>query len=54
MGSTLESIWYRATELPGETWQWFDGLNREEWLVVLAIACAFGFVSLMAFNTRRL
>ena len=54
MGSILESIWYRAADVPGETWQWFNSLNREEWLVVLAIVCASGFVSLLGFQARRL
>ncbi len=54
MPSFLESIWYRAKELPGETWQWFNGLNREEWLVLLAFVCAFGFLSLRGFHSRRI
>jgi hypothetical protein len=54
MGSFIESIWYRAADLPDQTWQWFYGLNREEWLVVLAVAFTIGFVSLLGFQGRRL
>jgi len=54
MGSFFEDIWYRAAEMPGHTWGWFNGLNREEWLVVLTIVCACGFVSLLGFTSRRL
>ena len=36
----LEDLWYRAIEAPGNTWAWFNALNREEWLVVLTITCA--------------
>lgn len=54
MGSFLEDIWYRATEAPSQTWQWFNCLNREEWMVVLAVVCACGFVSLLGFHSRRL
>jgi hypothetical protein len=50
----FESLWYHATELRGETWQWFAGLNREEWLVLLAIVCACGFMSLRGFHSRRI
>jgi hypothetical protein len=54
MSTYFESLWDRAVELPGETWTWFDGLNREEWLVTLAIVCVFGFLCLLGFQTRRL
>ena len=54
MQSFLESIWYRAAEVPDQIWQWFSGLNREEWLVMLAITCACGFLSLRGMQSRRL
>ena len=44
----------KATQVPGEVWAWFGTLNREEWLVTLAIVCACGFLSLMGFRTQRL
>ena len=31
----------------GETWNWFNGLNKEEWMVTLAIGATAGFVCLM-------
>jgi hypothetical protein len=54
MNSFFESIWSRTAEVPGQTWQWFNGLNREEWLVVLVVVCASGFMSLLGFQSRRL
>ena len=36
----LEDLWYGAIEAPGNTWAWFNALNREEWLLVLTITCA--------------
>jgi hypothetical protein len=54
MGSFFEDIWCRALAAPGETWDWFNSLNREEWLVTLIIVCATGFVSLLGFQSRRL
>ena len=54
MGSFFETVWDRLNEVPGHTWQWFNGLNREEWLVVLAVACACGFLSLTGLRSRRL
>jgi hypothetical protein len=46
----LEDLWYGAIEAPGNTWAWFNELNREEWLLVLTITCACGFVSLLGFR----
>ena len=54
MGTTLQNIWDGAAEMPSQTWHWFMGLNREEWMVTLVIVCAFGFVSLLGFQSRRI
>jgi hypothetical protein len=54
MGSFVRNIWDRAAELPSQTWHWFNGLNREEWLVVLIVVCACGFVSVLGFQSRRI
>lgn len=54
MGSFLDDLWCRAAEAPSQTWDWFNSLNREEWLVVLVVVCVSGFVSLLGFQSRRL
>jgi hypothetical protein len=54
MNSIWDTIYDRTSELQGHTWQWFNGLSREEWLVVLAITFASGFVALLGFQSRRL
>ncbi len=54
MCSVFENIWYRAAKAPSQTWQWFNSLNREEWLVTLVVVCAFGFVCLLGFQSRRI
>ena len=54
MSRFLEDFWYRAANMPGETWGWFNSLNREEWLVVLTVVCACGFVSMLGFRGARL
>jgi hypothetical protein len=54
MRAFFETVWDRMNEAPGHAWQWFNGLSREEWLVVLAIACACGFLSLTGLRSRRL
>jgi hypothetical protein len=54
MSSVFESVYYGAAEVPNQTWEWFNGLNREEWLVVLAITFACGLVALLGFQSRRI
>lgn len=54
MGTFIDDLWCRASTAPSNTWDWFNSLNREEWLVVLAVVCAAGFVSLLGFQSRRL
>lgn len=54
MGSNLQSIWDRAAEAPSHTWHWFMNLSREEWMVTLVVVCAFGFVCLLGFQSRRI
>ncbi|HEY3394864.1 MAG TPA: hypothetical protein VGK58_19320 [Lacipirellulaceae bacterium] len=54
MGTFLQDLWYRAQAAPGDTWQWFNELSREEWLVVLTVVCACGFVSLLGFRRTSL
>jgi hypothetical protein len=54
MQSYFEYIWDSANEVPGNTWAWFNALNREEWLVVLAVVCACGFVCMLGFRGSRL
>ncbi len=54
MGSFLQNLWYSAMDAPTNTWNWFNSLNREEWLVALVVVCAAGFVSLLGFQSRRL
>lgn len=54
MDSFFEDLWNRAAAAPSLTWDWFNSLNREEWLVVLIVICATGFVSLLGFQSRRI
>jgi hypothetical protein len=54
MGSFFVDVWYRAAEVPSDTWNWFNALNREEWMVTLAVVCAAGFVCMLGFQSRRI
>ena len=35
-----------------DLWVWFDTLSREEWLVVMAVCCAIGFLFLKGWDQR--
>ena len=50
----IRNLWSHASELPAHTWNWFNTLNREEWLVTLAVVCALGFLSLTGMRSHRL
>lgn len=36
----------------GDLWVWFDSLNREEWLIVLAACCVVGFILVKGLGRR--
>jgi hypothetical protein len=54
MSDFFYTAWERINNAPSDTWDWFGRLNREEWLVTLAVVCACGFISLLGFRTQRL
>ncbi|QDU56269.1 hypothetical protein [Aeoliella mucimassa] len=35
------------------TWHWFNTLNREEWMVVLAVGSALGFLCMRGLRAGR-
>jgi hypothetical protein len=54
MAEYFDIAWQRVAATPDDVWMWFGRLNREEWLVTLAVVCACGFVSLLGFRSQRL
>ncbi len=34
------------------SWHWFNALSREEWILVLSVACMAGFLCLRGFGSR--
>ncbi|MEM6799223.1 MAG: hypothetical protein AAF589_06885 [Planctomycetota bacterium] len=40
------------TTVMGTSWRWFSALNREEWMVVLAVCCALGFLCMRGYGSR--
>ena len=35
-----------------ETWNWFNSLNQEEWIALLAVVAALGFLCMRGFSNR--
>ncbi|MCO6043408.1 hypothetical protein NG895_05770 [Aeoliella sp. ICT_H6.2] len=44
------SEWFEA--FMGGTWNWFNTLSREEWVVVLAVVAACGFLCMRGYGSR--
>ncbi len=38
--------------MKGQTWQWFSTLSQQEWMVVLGIIAALGFLCMRGFTQR--
>ena len=36
-----------------DSWNWFNNLNREEWMVTLAIGAVAGFVCMLGRSIRK-
>ena len=36
-----------------DAWNWFNNLNREEWMVVLALVAVAGFLCMLGMQTRK-
>jgi hypothetical protein len=43
-----------ASSIRGDVWLWFTTLNHEEWLVLMAVVCACGFLALLGYRSRYL
>lgn len=35
-----------------ESWVWFDGLDQQEWIALLAVVAAAGFMCMRGFRGR--
>ncbi len=53
MAAVTQSIFDRLNAISGNTWAWFNGLSREEWVVVLGVAAACGFLCMRGYGSRN-
>lgn len=42
--------WYDS--MMSGTWNWFNTLSREEWMLVLGVSAACGFLCMKGFGSR--
>ena len=42
-----------CADMADDSWNWFNGLHREEWMVVLAVAAASGFLCMLGHSIRK-
>lgn len=52
MSSVFEYLGELWSDALGASWRWFSLLNREEWVVVLAVCCALGFLCMRGYGSR--
>jgi len=42
----------QSFQIRGDVWDWFNRLNREEWVVVLAVVSVLGFLCMLGYGSR--
>lgn len=52
MSSVFDYLSELTTSGVGASWRWFNALNREEWIIVLAVCCVLGFLCLRGYGSR--
>lgn len=52
MSAFYEYLVDHCNDAIGACWRWFAVLNREEWMVVLAVCCAAGFLCMRGYGSR--
>jgi hypothetical protein len=52
MTELLRRFFSQSFDLRGDAWDWFNRLNREEWVVVLAVVSVLGFLCMLGYGSR--
>ena len=48
----MQFLLERINSAPNDAWRWFNALNRDEWIVVLAAVTFLGFLCMRGFGSR--
>ncbi len=48
----LDQATDRMHSVPHETWIWFNRLNQQEWIALLAVVAGLGFLCMRGFSGR--
>ena len=52
LADLIQRFFDSSREYRGDVWDWFNRLTREEWVVVLAVVAALGFLCMLGFGSR--
>lgn len=52
MTAIFERMAGASSRVSGDVWDWFNRLNREEWIVVLAVVSVIGFLGMLGYGSR--
>lgn len=52
MADLFRNLFDQAFNVRGDVWTWFSRLSREEWVVVLAVVSALGFLCMLGYGSR--
>lgn len=48
----MQYLMERLNDASGDLWNWFNSLSRDEWMIVLAVVTALGFLCMRGFGSR--
>lgn len=48
----MQYLYEKLNDVPGDTWRWFSALSREEWMIVLTVVTALGFLCMLGYGSR--
>lgn len=52
MSTVFEYLNEKSADALNASWLWFAQLSREEWIVVLGVCCALGFLCMRGYGSR--
>ena len=54
MEAAQDYAFYLVRTGVGRTWNWFNTLSKDEWMIVLAVGCLLGMLMLRGMGKRRI
>lgn len=48
----MQYVFEKLNTASAETWNWFNTLTRDEWMIVLVLVTALGFLCMRGYGSR--